>query len=47
MTGSGGLSAAEVRLSRQQHGSNCLEKHTGSSLLSRFLEGFADPIIRI
>ncbi len=47
MTGSGGLSAGEVRLSRQQHGSNCLEKQAGSSLLSRFLEGFSDPIIRI
>lgn len=47
MTGSGGLSAGEVRLSRQQHGANSLEKQAGSSLLSRFLEGFADPIIRI
>ena len=47
MTGSGGLSPAEVRLSRQQHGSNALEKQTGNSLFSRFMEGFADPIIRI
>lgn len=47
MTGSGGLSAGEVRLSRQQHGSNSLEKQAGNSLLSRFLEGFSDPIIRI
>ncbi|MCD8355170.1 MAG: calcium-translocating P-type ATPase, PMCA-type [Clostridia bacterium] len=47
MTGNGGLSAGEVHLSRQQHGSNCLEKQSGSSLLSRFLEGFSDPIIRI
>ena len=47
MTGTGGLSAGEVQLSRQLHGSNRLEKQSGSPLLSRFLEGFSDPIIRI
>lgn len=47
MTGSGGLSSGEVQLSRQQHGSNGLEKQSGNPLLSRFLEGFSDPIIRI
>ena len=47
MTGSGGLSAGEVRLSRQQHGSNSLEKQEGSGLLARVLAGFGDPIIRI
>ena len=47
MTGSGGLSPAEVRLSRQRHGANSLEKQAGGGFLPRVLEGFADPIIRI
>ncbi len=47
MTGTGGLSTEEVRLSRQKHGANCLEKQAGDSLFTRFLSGFADPIIRI
>lgn len=47
MTGTGGLRADEVQRSRQLHGSNRLEKQSGSPLLSRFLEGFSDPIIRI
>lgn len=47
MTGSGGLSSGEVQRSRQQHGSNRLTESSGSSLFSRFLSGFSDPIIRI
>ena len=47
MTGSGGLSSAQVQASRQQHGSNRLTESKENRLLSRFLSGFSDPIIRI
>ena len=47
MTGSGGLSSAQVQASRQQHGCNRLTACNENKLLSRFLSGFSDPIIRI
>ena len=47
MTGSGGLSSAQVQASRQQHGCNRLSESNENKLLSRFLSGFSDPIIRI
>ncbi len=47
MTGSGGLSSAQVQASRQQHGCNRLTACNENKLVSRFLSGFSDPIIRI
>lgn len=43
----GGLDESQVLQSRKKYGSNVLKKVSGKSFLSRYLECFSDPMIRI
>lgn len=43
----GGLTEKQVEESRIKHGSNHLKRTEGKSFLSKYLESFADPMIRI
>lgn len=42
-----GLNKSQVEISRKTYGSNHLHRIAGKSFLSRYLESFADPMIRI